>query len=88
MKYKFLIKNYGQTIEDATIFESEYEATLAYIAENAANHFFNSCGGWEYSWPIIFSLYTAENIFLGQFEIELETVPEFTVINLRKKNDT
>jgi len=84
MEYKFLIRAHGEFIEDATVFESSYVETLIYVAEDAATYFFENCDGWESEWPIIFSIFTMENKFIGDFEIELESTPVFTATKIRK----
>ncbi len=42
-KYKYYIEDLGQTIEDAIVYESTYSNTPAYIAEDAAKHYFHYC---------------------------------------------
>ena len=79
MKYKFYIEAHGGSIEDedVTIFESKYISTPNYIAEDAAQHYFNYEDGYEAEWPLIFSIFSIDDKFIGNFEVELESEPSF-----------
>ena len=83
-KYKFYIEAYGGSLKDAIPFESKYTDTPNYIAEDAATCFFENYDGWESSWPLVFSIFTMKNRFIGDFEIELESTPVFTATKIRK----
>lgn len=53
MKFKYYIKSHGEGPEDAIELESKYgsilsEINLRWMAEEAAEHEFDHCDGWEW----------------------------------------
>lgn len=43
------------------------------IVEDAAEHYFNYCDGWESDWPLTFEIQGLPQ----KFQVELEACPEF-----------
>jgi len=61
----------------------EQEALL----EECADNFWSNHDGWEYTWPLTFTLHNEENgSEIGRFTIEMEAEPRFYATV--KKNDT
>lgn len=82
MKYRYIIEDFGQTIDDAKEFESTSNPDCKeQIAEDAADHahqrYFDS------SWPIVFSIYDMTNKHLGNFEVERVPVPSFHAVKVK-----
>jgi len=48
-----------------------------YIAEDAAQDYFDNHDGWESTWPLTFIILDENLNELGQFVIEMEAVPQF-----------
>lgn len=89
MKYKYIVLDYDlRDITNAAIFKSTWDINLAednyykdcylrWIAEDAADDFFNFRGGFDYKWPLKFKIWDLDNDLLGIFKISIEEVPSF-----------
>ncbi|KER01074.1 hypothetical protein LGZ99_23840 [Photorhabdus temperata] len=76
-KYEYIISG-DKYPNDAYEFESWWhEYYKSYIAEDAAEHYFDYYGGWELNWPIDFEIYINGKI-LGIFTVSLEMEPSFS----------
>jgi hypothetical protein len=49
------------------------------VAVEAAEDFHTNHDGWESNWPITFEIVDAEDISLGNFQVDRESVPHFYV---------
>ena len=54
---------------------------LEYVAEDAAKHYYDDCGGFESTWPIKFMIFENDEK-LGVFEVNLEYDPTFEATEL------
>jgi hypothetical protein len=52
-----------------------------WVAEDAAEDFFNNHDGWECTWPVALTVYSGDEC-LGSFSVDMETVPRFSAIKL------
>lgn len=69
--YEYAIENE----EDKYTFESALDNS-SWVAEDAAEDFYNNHDGWEATWPIEFSIFSGEK-FVGTFSVDCEAVPHF-----------
>ena len=60
---------------------------LEYLAEEAAEDYFNNHDGWESSWPLTFTIFQDEKK-IGQIVVDMETVPRFHAHRPQSKSDT
>ncbi len=51
-----------------------------------AEYHYNSCGGWEYDWPLTFEIYIDGKIG-GIFKVECENIPQFHAKKIKKGGD-
>ena len=58
----------------------DFETEVKYLAED----YFDNHDGWEDSWPMVFRVWSEEGEHLGDFDVEMETIPEFYVIRITK----
>jgi hypothetical protein len=89
MKYKYIVLDYDlHDITNAEIFKSTWNINLAkndyyedcylrWIAEDAADDFFNSRDGFDYAWPIKIKIWDLDDNLLGIFKILIDEVPKF-----------
>lgn len=93
-KYKYMIPEHGERDLDfdAEEFESKWNVNekgwedwhLKWLGEDAANHYFGECDGWDASWPITFEIYSMENELLGRLCIYIDYEPVFTASKLKE----
>lgn len=62
------------------------DSDLSLIAERCAEDFHSNHDGWECSWPREFVLWGSEEggEELGRFEIDRETVPVFSAVQIKR----
>jgi hypothetical protein len=77
-KYTYMYDECGYHTTFDTTWDSRY---LEYIAEDAAEHFFYTCEGWDATWPITFEIFKNEALgvheSIGKVEVDLEYTPAF-----------
>ncbi len=75
---KYYIKEHGETRQEASMVPAQqYEGTdPRYHAEEAAEWDFNNRDGWEYSWPVTFTIID-DNGVEHDYLVECEPVPSF-----------
>jgi hypothetical protein len=57
-------------------------------AADAGEDYWNNHDGWESKWPLTFFIYESEDgPPVGAFEVEMETVPQFSVRELPQSAD-
>lgn len=49
---------------------------VAYLAEKAADDYFDNYDGWESSWPMDIEIFS-DGKSLGIFSVDMETAPQF-----------
>ena len=76
MKYSFVQEDYNPGDPIEFYFCSPEEDDEEYIADLAAEHFYNNCDGWEYEWPIKFEMFY-DGKSIGTFEVEMSMEPTF-----------
>ena len=80
--YYYIVEDHDERLEDATRFVSSWDSTnkdqCGWIAEDAAQHEFDYCDGWEATWPLTFAIYDEGKQPLGRFLVEQEARPVFT----------
>lgn len=76
--YKYLKE--GRRPDDLIAFLSDWDAVdPEYIAQDAAQHYYDECDGWESTWPIKFEIFDGQES-LGIYEVHLEHEPTFSAI--------
>jgi len=80
MIYKYVRTGHGSTLKNAMEFESAWvgKDSAEYIAEDAAEDYFENHDGWESSWPQSFQIWTEDDEDYGVFEVEMEHEPVFS----------
>lgn len=83
MKLKFFLPEHGGSLEDAHEHHVELmgggeEIDIEDAAEQFAEHFADEHDGWDYTWPIVFTVHDMEDNFLGNVKVELESRPHFS----------
>lgn len=79
------MKTYEYTVfgeANRHVFASAYVPDSTWwLAEDAAEDFYNNRDGWECKWPIRFDIYNGEK-WLGAHEVHLEMKPSFTAFDI------
>lgn len=73
MEFKYEVDGYDGEITCPAGWEDHED----WIAEKAAEDFYNDSDGWEDSWPLIFTIFTKDGKELGKFSVHLEFDPVF-----------
>ncbi|EKS29278.1 hypothetical protein [Afipia felis] len=74
--YQYEVENDGERYDFKSNFTSDTETGKGWLAESAAEDFYNEHDGWEARWPLEFSIYEGET-FLGCFSVDMESQPHF-----------
>lgn len=74
--YQYEIENDGERFDFKSNFMSDTETGRSWLAEDAAENFYDEHDGWEVSWPLEFSIYEGDT-FLGCFSVDVEYRPHF-----------
>lgn len=82
--YEYAIENEEERYEFKTVFVSDSETGRNWIAQDAAEDFYNNHDGWEASWPIDFSIFSGEK-FVGSFSVHCEAVPQFSAYRVTQE---
>jgi len=88
--YKYIIESYDESLDDAKIFQAEDSNLSFYLAEDAAEHYFNNRDSDvvdEWYDPLIFIIYSIDNKFIGRYRIYLNMEPSFIVEAMLRGND-
>lgn len=86
MKTEFII-NGEKYPSDAEEFETSWDKdNPEYIAEDAAEHFYDFNDGWEHSWPQEFEIFI-DGKSAGAFEVDREDVPTFSASKKQQECD-
>ena len=56
--------------------------TLEYVAEDAAQDYFDNHDGRESSWPLAFAIFDESFNELGRYVVDMEAVPQFWAIKI------
>lgn len=87
--YKYVCVEHDATLEDAVEFGSEWSLEHdasglkgKWIAQDAADCHHSQHEGWDCGWPMVYDIYTSENVFVGRFSVERHTVPEFEAVQI------
>lgn len=79
--YHYCVDDYNDSdgFEGSCRFTSTWSNdNLEYIAEDAAEHYWDEKDGWESKWPRIFTIYSPDGTMLGRVEIEMEYRTHFS----------
>ena len=60
---------------------------VTWMAEAAAQDYWDNHDGWETSWPINITIWDADGNKLGECEVEMETVPTFSAGEITAESD-
>lgn len=88
-KYRYFVNDVEEdVVSSAYSFDSDWsdeESLHKYIAEDAAMDYHSNHDGWECSWPEDIYLYRDDGTFIGKFEVERHSVPEFSAIKCKEE---
>lgn len=79
--YGYAVLDHGEgDTPDFKFFSAHGETDLKWIAEGAAEDYFQHHDGWEASWPLTFVIFDDDEKEIGRVLVQHETVPSFRAI--------
>jgi hypothetical protein len=82
---KYYIEDHGGSPEDCFELKTKWsEKYLRWVAQDAAENYWNNHDGWEASWPLEFVILGDELEELGRFTVDMEAVPQFYAYTKRE----
>ena len=82
-QYTYVVDNGGYHIPIDTDW---LEDSADYIAEEAAEDYYDNRDGWEDKWPKIISIYKDSRL-LGRFEVDIEYEPTFSASKIEQEEE-
>lgn len=88
--YRYGIVEYDHGVDDGYKVETSWhldDEALGYIAEDAAEDFYNNCDGWESEWPLTFIIWDNDGKEMGRYRVVIESAPLFTASEIKEEEN-
>lgn len=76
--YEYAVHPHDERYEFSSVFTTD---AVYWLAEDAAEDFFNEHDGWDSSWPLTFRIFS-DGFDLGFWSVDVERVPQFSATRL------